>query len=143
MSAYIYVETAKFGIDVVGESQLAGDPSQFPSVTMMDYDTTEPNARFWTLDLLKRTFSPGDQLSPTTLESAALYAQAFHTKQGKILLLINKRNRTQQVTLPAQADGAALSFVAPSTNDHAAASSTVAGRTRSLEPFEVAVVQFK
>ena len=143
MYAYIYAETAKLGIDVVGESQLVGYPSQFPSVTMMDFDTTQPNARFWTLDLLKRTFSPGDKLSPTTLQSDALSAQAFQTKQGRILLLINKRNRSQQVTLPAEADGATISLVAPSTNDHPAASSTMAGRTLSLEPFEVAVVQFK
>ena len=143
MYAYIYAETAKLGIDVVGESQLVGYPSQFPSVTMMDYDTTQPNARFWTLDLLRRTFSPGDKLSPTTLQSDALSAQAFQTKQGKILLLINKRNRAQQVTLPAEADGATISFVAPSTSDHAATSSTVSGRTLSLEPFEVAVVQLK
>ena len=86
---------------------------------------------------------PGDQLSPTTVENDGLYAQAFHTKHGKALLIVNKRNHAQQVTLPADADGASLSFVAPSTNDHAAATSTLAGRTLSVEPFEVAVVQFK
>lgn len=143
MYAYIYAETAKLGIDVVGESQLVGYPSQFPSVTMMDYETTEPNARYWTLDLLRRTFSPGDKVSQTTLQNDALSAQAFQTKQGKILLLINKRNSAQQVMLPAEAEGATISFVGPSTNDHAAATGTVAGRTLSLEPFEVAVVLFK
>jgi hypothetical protein len=110
---------------------------------MMDYDTAQPNARFWTLDLLKRSFSPGDQLSQTTVENAGLYAQAFQTNHGKVLLIINKRNHAQQVMLPADASGASLSYVAPSTNDHAATNSTLTGRTLSVEPFEVAVVQFK
>jgi hypothetical protein len=143
MYAYLYAEAAKLGIDVIGESQLVGYPSQFPSVTMMDYDTTQPNARFWTLDLLKRSFSPGDKLATTTVENTGLYAQAFHTQRGKALLLINKRNHAQQVTLPEDADGASLSYLAPSTDDHSAATSTLTGRTLALEPFEVAVVQFK
>src|SRR5579863_7346374 len=35
--AYVYGELAKLGIDVVGESQLVGYPTQFPSVTMVDW----------------------------------------------------------------------------------------------------------
>ena len=143
MYAYLYAEAAKLGIDVVGESQLVGYPSQFPSVTMMDYYTTKPNARYWTLDLLKRSFGPGDTLYPTTVEDSGLYAQGFQTKHGKVLLIINKRDSASRVTLPADAEGASVSFVAPSTQEHAPSNGTVAGRTLPLEPFEVAVVQFK
>jgi hypothetical protein len=143
MYAYIYTETAKMGIDVLGESQLVGYPSQFPSVSMMDYNTTEPNARFWILKLLKDNFGPGDKLIETTNPSSSLAAQAFETTHGKILLVINKRNREQQVTLPEETDGATVSLVAPSTGDHAPAEQTLHGRTLSLQPFEVAVVQYK
>jgi hypothetical protein len=109
----------------------------------MDYNTAEPNARFWILKLLKDNFGPGDKLVETTNPGKSLSVQAFETKHGKVLLAINKRNRTEQVTLPTDADGAAVSFVAPSTGDHAAAQQTVQGRVLSLEPFEVAVVQYK
>ena len=141
--AYLYSEAAKLGIAVVGESQLVGYPSQYPSVTMMDYDTTEPNARFWTLRLLKRNFGPGDQLFETTIENSGLYAQAFHTGRGKVLLLINKRNHVQRITLPVDTDDASVALVAPSTGDREAANITISKRTLLMEPFEVAVVKFK
>lgn len=86
---------------------------------------------------------PGDQLVETTIVNSALSSQAFQTKRGKVLLVINKRDRTEQVTLPSEADGASVSLVAPSTKDHAAAEQKLDGRTLSLEPFEVAVVQYK
>jgi Glycosyl hydrolases family 39 len=141
--AHLYAEAAKQGIDVVGESQLVGYRSQFPSVSMMNYETGDPNPRFWVLQLLKDHFGPGDQLVETTIVNSGLSSQAFQTNRGKVLLVINKRDRTEQVTLPSEADGASVSLVAPSTKDHAAAEQKLDGRTLSLEPFEVAVVQYK
>ena len=35
--AYVYAELAKLGIEYAGESQLVGYPTQFPSVTMVDW----------------------------------------------------------------------------------------------------------
>jgi len=75
--------------------------------------------------------------------NGGLSVQAFKTKRGKVLLTINKRNRTEQVMLPAEAAGATLWVVAPSTKDHAAAERKLEGRVLELEPFEVAVVQYK
>jgi len=143
MYAYIYTEAAKLGIDVLGESQLVGYHTQFPSVSMMNYNTGDPNPRFWTLKLLKDHFGPGDKLVETKNSNDALSIQAFDTKQGKTLLVINKRNRAGQVTLPADAEGATVSLVAPSTGDHAPAEEKLQGRSLSLQPFEVAVVQYK
>jgi hypothetical protein len=143
MYAYLYAETAKLGIDVVGESQLVGYRSQFPSVSMMNYETGDPNPRFWVLQLLKDHFGPGDQLTETTITNPGLSVQAFQTKRGKALLVINKRNRAEQISLPPEADGSAVSLVAPSTKDHAPAKQKLQGRVLSLEPFEVAVVQYK
>jgi len=143
MYAYIYTEAAKLGIDVLGESQLVGYHTQFPSVSMMNYNTGDPNPRFWTLKLLKDHFGPGDKLVETKNSNDALSIQAFDTKQGKTLLVINKRNRAGQVTLPADAEGATVTLVAPSTGDHPPAEEKLQGRSLSLQPFEVAVVQYK
>ena len=67
---------------VVGESQLVGYPTQFPSVSMMDWTHNEPNARFWVLKLIKDTFHPATswwKLQPLRTMSSA---QAFVTPRG-------------------------------------------------------------
>ncbi|MEO6924686.1 MAG: glycosyl hydrolase family 39, partial [Bryocella sp.] len=150
MYAYLYEELAKVGVDVIGESQLVGYHTQFPSVTMMDYITNKPNARFWVLKLLKDNFGPGDRLVPTSARDTeakggdeALSVQAFDTSSGKQLLLINRRQRRQVLTLPAEFVGGTVTYVAPSTGDNAPASSKLAARTLDFEPFEVAVVTAK
>ena len=61
MYAYIFGELTRIGIDVAGESQLVGYPTQFPSVSMVDWDAGLPNARYRVLQLLKDNFGPGRQ----------------------------------------------------------------------------------
>jgi len=60
--AYIYVKLASLQIDVVGQSQLVGFPTQYQTVSMMDWVTNQPNARFWVLKLLKDSFHAGDKM---------------------------------------------------------------------------------
>jgi len=99
--AYLYAQLAGLGIDVVGESQLVGYPTQFPSVSMIDWTTGRPNPRYWVLKLLKENFGPGDKLAETKLETPSVYAQAFITPQGKRkVLVVNKRDRVAQLLLP-------------------------------------------
>ena len=143
MYAYIYMQTALIGIDVLGESQLVGYRSQFPSVSMVNYETGQPNARYWVLKLLKDNFGPGDKLVETSSSSSDLAVQAFDAKAGKKLLILNKRNREVTVTLPADVDGAPVALVAPSTADGPAATEKISGRTLKLQPFEVAVVTYR
>jgi hypothetical protein len=140
--AYLYIETAKLGIDIVGESQLVGYHTQYPSVTMIDNANAQPNARFCVLELLKDNFGPGDQLIHTEAGTDDVAVQAFATTRGKRLLLINRRDRMQQVTLPADAQGGHVTMVAPSTGDDLPMKRAVAGATLSLEPFEVAVIAY-
>jgi hypothetical protein len=109
--AYLYLESAKAGIDVAGESELVGYHGQFPSVSMMNYNTAQPNARFWILQLLKDNFGPGDVLAATSNPEKAAEVQAFATAKGKKLLIINKRNRTVQLMLPDDAEGGAVTIV--------------------------------
>ena len=74
---------------MIGESQLVGYPSQFPSVSMMDYNNGKPNARIWVLKLIKDNFHPGDKLVAETGRKADdgapsdIMVQGFITPQGK------------------------------------------------------------
>ena len=142
MYADLYAQCAAMGIDVIGESQLVGYKSQFPSVTMIDYKTSEPNARYWVLKLLLENFGPGDKLAATTGPMRTYAAQAFDTTHGRRLLVINKRNREQQVPLAADLAGGTVTYVAPSTGDGKPQSKPLSGTTLVLEPFEVAVVSY-
>ena len=62
MYAYIFGNLTSMGVDVAGESQLVGYPTQFPGVTMIDWTTGKPNARYWVLKLLRDNFGPGNRL---------------------------------------------------------------------------------
>lgn len=143
MYADLYAQCARMGIDVIGESQLVGYKSQFPSVSMMNYKTSEPNARYWTLKLLLDNFGPGDKLAATATPDGLTAAQAFETAHGRKLLVINKRNREQQLPLPEETAGATVTYVAPSTGDGKPQSKPLSGTTLNLEPFEVAVVTYR
>lgn len=138
--ADLYAQAARMGIEVVGESQLVGYRSQFPSVSMMNYETGEPNARFWVLKLLKDNFGPGDKLVQTTADGSSITAQGFITAAGRRILLVNKRLRAATVKLPEGFKAVHVAYVAPSTGDHAPRSKEMAGSTLEMEPNEVAVV---
>ncbi|SEB50379.1 GH39 family glycosyl hydrolase [Terriglobus roseus] len=140
MYAYLYEEAAKFGVDVIGESQLVGYPTQYPSVSMMNYNTSEPNARFWTMKLLKDNLGPGDRLVSTSGGNHAVAIQAFDTTKGRKILVINKRQIAATVNLPAGSSVQSVAYIAPSTGDKPPATANTHGSSLSLEPFEVAVV---
>jgi hypothetical protein len=101
MYAYLFGELTKIGIDGAGESQLVGFPTQFPSVSMLDWNDGRPNARFWALTLLHDNFGPGDKLfeAESSPSQPYVYTLAFVSHDGKRrVLLINKRNRTFDVS---------------------------------------------
>ena len=140
MYAYLYVELAKRGVEVAGESQLVGYPTQFPSVSMVDWETGQPNARFWVLKVLRDNFGPGDKLVDTDANVPYVYVQAFVTPEGKHkILVVNKRNRAFAVTLPG-AEGAQVQFVDQTTGFQPPASSTLTGNQITLGGFAVAAV---
>ncbi len=143
MYAYLYAELARQGIEVAGESQLVGYPTQFPSVSMVNWTTGQPNARFWVLKLLHHNFGPGDKLVKTEGGSGAVYAQAFVTKAGEHkLLLINKRNRAVQVSLPGAA-GASEQYVDEQTGESGVGTVRLVRDETALGPFEVSVITLR
>lgn len=114
--AYFFIESSKLGINVTGESQLVGFPSQFPSVTMVDWNTDKPNARFEVLRLLHDYTHSGDQIAQTRFTGSDIDALALASNKDKRLLLVNKRNREVPVALPKDFQYADLASVAESTN---------------------------
>lgn len=80
MYAYLYMNLAPAGVDVLGHSQLAGNPNiseygiplpQYPSVSLIDWRTGWGNARYWVTYLLIHHFGQaGDVFYNTTVTSA-------------------------------------------------------------------------
>lgn len=141
--AYLYINLAKLGVDVIGESQIVGYPSQFPSVTMIDWVNGKPNARYWVLKLIEDNFHSGDKMVETTGDpSAGVTAQAFDTPTGRKLLLVNQRNRSIEVTLSSGAGQAETSTVDEASDEGAPRSATVTEPKVQLAPFAVTVVRW-
>jgi hypothetical protein len=139
--AYLFIELSQMKINIAGMSQLVGYPTQFPSVSMMDWRNNKPNARYWVLKLIKDSFHPGDKLVRTEIGSHDVAAQAFATTSGRKLLLANKRDRAISISLPDGAQARAQ-LVDQTTGDDPARSVSLAGGSIELGPFAVAVVSW-
>lgn len=141
---YLFVELSKMGVDVIGESQLVGYPSQFPSVSMMDYNNAKPNARYWVLKLIKDNFHPGDRLVANIdhdNEPSDVLIQGFVTPQGKKVLFVNKTNLDKSVKLTADLENGSTQTVDEATGDDAPRVGKVDGAELKLAPFAVTVLQ--
>ena len=138
--AYVFARLAAMGIDIAGESQLVGYPTQFPSVSMVDWETGAPNARFRVLELLKNNFAPGDKLVDTSGAPRFVHAQGFVTRDGRHkLLLISKRDREIAVPL-ANAAGATALIVDQTTQGGPPRVETLPGETLRFPGYAVAVI---
>jgi hypothetical protein len=140
--AHQFATLSLLGIEVVGQSALAQYPGQFPSVSMIDWKTGKPNARYWVLDMIKDRLGPGDSLVSTTASKRLVHAQGFVTKRGeKQLLLVNKCDREMMVKVPAAAGARVVqvdtAFDPPAEKTVGADSNVRLGR------FGVAVVTLK
>lgn len=138
--AYVYLGLTRLGIDFVGESQLVGYPTQFPSVSMINWKTGKPNARYWVLKLIKDNFGPGDTLVNTGVTGDGLVAQAFQTSRGKRILLINRTNHAISLALSPAFSGGKLAVVDPSTGDNESVLMPIGISTIELKPLAVGVL---
>jgi len=144
--AFLVGELMRMGIDVAGESQLVGYPTQFPSVSMVDWNTGLPKARYWVLKLLRDNFGPGDKLveiapvSPFSSSHPYVYSLAAVTMDGKRrVLLVNKRDRAFDVSIPG-AKGGRVEYVDQTTGSSPVASIRLKGDKVTLNGFAVATV---
>lgn len=136
--AYVFGHLTSLGIDIAGESQLVGYPTQYPSVSMVDWNTGAPNARFRVLELLKNNFGPGDKVVSA---NAGRYVYALGViKAGgeRKLLLVNKRNRDFELTLPGRAG--TVEYVDQTTKGDSPVKQSLSGNQVTLRGFGVAVV---
>ena len=142
--AYLFVELSKLGVDVIGESQLVGYPSQYPSVSMIDYNNGKPNARYWVLKLIKNNFHPGDQLvaaAPHDGTPEDVVVQGFATSEGHKILIVNKTNKEKKVTVPQDFANAEFLTVDGDTGDDPPRSGKLSGVELTLSPFAVTVLK--
>ncbi len=138
--AYIFAGLARLGIDAAGESGIPAYPGMWATIAMLDWETGQPNARFRVLKLIHENFRPGDKLVEGSSDSGAVMAQAFVSSQGeRKLLLVNKRERGLQVSLP-EAAGGRIEAMDVTTGANPPVSNSFAGSTFKLGPFGVAVV---
>ncbi len=137
--AYLFGELSKMGIEVIGESQLVGYPTQFPTVSTVDWNTGQPNARFWVLKLLHDHFRPGDKLVSANWDSPFVYALGFVTARGREVMLVNKRDRPFAIQFPG-AKSLRLEAVDQATAFQPPRSARVEGDTVQLPGLAVAVV---
>ena len=91
---------------------MVGYPTQFPSVSMVDWNNGKANARVWVLKLLHDNFGPGDKIveiapvSPFAQDHPYVIGLAVVTKAGtRRMLLVNKRDRDLDVSIPGAAGG--------------------------------------
>jgi hypothetical protein len=143
---YLFVELSKLGVDVIGESQLVGYPSQFPSVSMIDYNNGKPNARYWVLKIIKDNFHPGDKLvenKPQPHGSSDVMIQGFMTPQGKKVLLVNKTNSDKTVNLSSEFQSAESLTVDESTGDEEPRANKINGPELKMAPFAVTVLSIQ
>jgi len=142
--AYVYGELAKLGIDVVGESQLVGYPTQFPSVTMVDWNTGKPNARFQVLKLLRDNMGPGDRIIDTgphvmTYASTPIVETAYIRKEVRKVLLVNRRAASASVDLP-DAVGGTIQIVDQKSAGDPIRREKLGSSTVTLGGFAVAII---
>jgi hypothetical protein len=142
MYAHLFLEFNRMGIDVAGESQLVGFPSQFPDVSMINWKNGNPNSRYWVLKLLIDNFGPGDKLVSTS-SSSSVDCQAFITKKGKRLLLINKLNKNISIALPNDIHNCIAKSVDTTTRENPPTEVQINGNTITLNAFSVTVLEFK
>lgn len=125
---YLYARAAALGasggIMSVGMSQLMDAPGQEPSVTMLDWNSGNGTARYWSLWLLRRSLGPGDNLVATSATnataSASVFAQAYwrsSSTDAPMVLLVNKANAVTNVTVAVTGLGSTVTACTASTVD--------------------------
>lgn len=144
---YLFVHLSRLGVDVIGESQLVGYPSQFPSVSMIDYNNAKPNARYWVLKMIVDNFHPGDKMEvtqqPEIDHGQPVLVQGYKTPQGRKILVVNTSDATHTVEAPTGFADASYETVDEATGDDAPRTGKLNGRELTLTPFAVTVLRAK
>jgi hypothetical protein len=138
--AYVYAGLATRGIDAVNESGVPSGPGMWPSIAMHNWDTGQPNARFWALKLIHDNFRPGDKIVNSESSSGTVMTQGYVTASGeRKILIVNKRDNEISLKLTG-ARGGKLEVVDLTTASNPPASCKIEGQSIKLGGLAVAVV---
>jgi hypothetical protein len=143
--AYIYAGLARQGIEIIGKSTMWSDPGDWPEVSVLDWKTGKPNARYWVLKLIRENFGPGDKMVNTEIilsdTDEKIHAQGFISPDNvRRILIVNKSRMNQNISI-AGAAGGKVYIVDQSTGFKPPASFEIENSFLSLNGFGVAVVQ--
>ncbi|GAB2471608.1 hypothetical protein GCM10027063_10200 [Promicromonospora xylanilytica] len=137
VQSYLWAKLVELGIDLVGIAEFIDYPGMNPGISLLAWETGEPNARYDALALLLRHFGPGDALVTTSATAAhgypdpRVHVQAYLTVDGsRKILFVNKTAEPVRVAVPTLASSAQLEQV----------SADVANRGRSESIDSVAVI---
>jgi hypothetical protein len=112
----------------------------WPSISLLDWETAQPNARYWALKLIIDHFRPGDKIVESSSDSGYVMTQTYVSPSGeRKILLVNKREREFDISLPG-AEGAKLDMIDLATGSNPPVSSRLAGSSFKLGGFGVAAV---
>lgn len=144
--AYIWSGLVDIGVEVASIAELFDYPGMFAGATLVNWDTGEPNERYWAAKLLLDNFKPGDNVVFSFAGRPEgnfnrVHAKAFIGANGeKKLLLINKYKEPIKVALPSKT--AKVSFVDTTTGSKPAREVGVTDGIYHMGPYATAVVAF-
>jgi hypothetical protein len=138
--AYVFAGLAGKGIDEAAESAVPCSPGLWATAAMTDWETGQPNARFWALKLIHDNFQPGDSIVNAESSSGLVMTQGYITRSGeRKLLIVNKRDNEISLKL-SEAEGGELEVVDQTTASNPPASIKIDGQSIKLGGLAVAVV---
>jgi hypothetical protein len=141
--AYLFGNLAGQNVSWLGMSQLVGYPTQFPSVSMVNWTTGEMTPRYFTLKLLLEHYRGGaGAVYPTYVNVDGVFAQGF-ANPTQTLLLVNKQNGAQAVGLTADWQNAKYECVDENSGFSPAPVKVLTDHTNlPLLPYAVCVVTY-
>jgi hypothetical protein len=130
------------GVPLISMTQMVGAPTQSESCSMINWDTSQPNAHYRVLQLINGNFGPGDKLVDTQSSSHDVVAQASITPSGQKILLVNTSNQTVLVDIANALHGSSLhlELVDEASGEQPPRAEHISGQSVTLAPFAVAVV---
>jgi Glycosyl hydrolases family 39 len=137
-----FITAERLGISLISMTQMLGYPTQSESTTMVNWNTGQPNAHYWTLKLINENFGPGNRLVPTRSSSSAILAQAVSSKAGRKVLLVNTSDSSVRVTAPSGMGSSPLrvTVVDERSGQNPPRRERLSHGTFTLAPFATAVV---
>jgi hypothetical protein len=104
---------------------------------MLDWNTGDPNPRYWVMRLIHGNFGPGDTPAEGNAFAPWLEVQGFVSRSRKHkTLLINTRERRINITIPSIA-GAQVDYVDTTTGWGPPATARVLRDEITLTPYAV------